>query len=198
LLRDGITAAIAGACEAIVRLLRSRFDPAEFGAPRWIFRFMSLKTSCAPWTRVFRCFSTGFITTDTTHSVGTNPPGRQPRAYEMPVDVHFLLTAWRRKLRSARDCGMDDAGPGGLSDPDLGPAQCLPPGVFLPDEGVDVGPGQLSVRYVSHLGVMINHVYQLSVPYQMRVLQIESELVVPQDRRYKSEFLIIGSQLNGV
>ena len=50
------------------------------------------------------------------------------------------------------------------------------PGVFHDDESVEVTLAELTTEDLFHIWeVMINHVYQLSVPYVARVVQIESE-----------------------
>ena len=51
------------------------------------------------------------------------------------------------------------------------------PGVFQDDEAVEVTLAELTTEDLFHIWeVMINHVYQLSVPYVARVVQIESKL----------------------
>jgi hypothetical protein len=176
------TAAIAGACEAIVRLLRSRFDPAEFGGATLDFQVYVAEDFVRPMDEgvslfLYRIYHNG---TQRIPSGRIRPDGSHERT-KLPVDVHFLLTAWAKKASLQHEIAgwmmrvLEDS-------PTLtsGLLNAYRPGVFLPDESVDVGPGQLSVEDMFHIWeVMINHVYQLSVPYQMRVLQIESELVIP-------------------
>ena len=49
------------------------------------------------------------------------------------------------------------------------------PGVFYDDEAVEVTLAELTTEDLFHIWeVMINHVYQLSVPYVARMVQIES------------------------
>jgi hypothetical protein len=51
------------------------------------------------------------------------------------------------------------------------------PGVFYPEETVEVGLAQLSTEDLFDIwDVIIRHVYQLSVPYVARVVRIESTL----------------------
>jgi hypothetical protein len=53
--------------------------------------------------------------------------------------------------------------------------------VFQPEETVEISLAQLSVEDMFHIWeVIINHVYQLSVPYVARVVQIESKIVTAQ------------------
>ena len=55
------------------------------------------------------------------------------------------------------------------------------PDVFFPDETVEVSLAQLSVEDMFNIwDVMIRHVYELSVPYVARVVQIDSTLSYPQ------------------
>jgi hypothetical protein len=55
------------------------------------------------------------------------------------------------------------------------------PDVFFPDETVAVSLAQLSVEDMFNIwDVMIHHVYQLSVPYVARVVELESTLTIAQ------------------
>jgi hypothetical protein len=108
------------------------------------------------------------------------PPGRivdgQRQRTKLPVDMHFLLTAWARTASRQHEIAgwmmrvMED-------NPIL-PAALLnayQPDVFHEDEGVEVGLAELTTEDLFHIWeVMIQHVYQLSVPYMARRIEIES------------------------
>jgi len=111
------------------------------------------------------------------------PPGRllpsgERQRSKLPLDVHFLLTAW------AKTAGLQHEIAGWmmrtLEDHPILPAGLLNAyrgGVFHPDEGVEVALTQLSVDDMFHIWeVMIRNVYQLSIPYVARMVQIESKL----------------------
>jgi hypothetical protein len=68
-----------------------------------------------------------------------------------------------------------------LEDNPIVPASLLNayrPDVFQPDEAVEVVLGDLATEDMFRIWeVMVQHVYQLSVPYVARMLQIESSLM---------------------
>jgi hypothetical protein len=92
------------------------------------------------------------------------------------VDLHFLLTAWAQKASLQHEIAgwmmrvMEDNA--SLPASVLNTYQS---DVFHPEEGIEIGLTELSVEDMFHVWeVMIRHVYQLSVPYQARMLEIES------------------------
>ena len=171
--------AIAGTCEAIVRLLRSRFDPQQFDGATLDFQVYVAGDFLTPMDEgvslfLYRVYHNG---TQRTPAGRVLPDGRQQRT-KLPADLHFLLTAWAKKASLQHEIAgwmmrvLEDTP---TLTPDL--LNAYRSDVFRPDETVDIAPGQLSVEDMFHIWeVMINHVYQLSVPYQARMLEIESEL----------------------
>jgi len=168
--------AIASTCEAIVRLLRSNFDPADFNNATLDFQVYVADNFLQPMDQgvsvlLYRVYHNG------THRT---PPGRivdgQRQRTKLPVDLHFLLTAWARTASRQHEIAgwmmrvMED-------NPIL-PAALLnayQPDVFHEDEGVEVGLAELTTEDLFHIWeVMIQHVYQLSVPYMARRIEIES------------------------
>ncbi len=93
------------------------------------------------------------------------------------MDLHFLfLTAWAQKASLQHEIAgwmmrvMEDNA--SLPASVLNTYQS---DVFHPEEGIEIGLTELSVEDMFHVWeVMIRHVYQLSVPYQARMLEIES------------------------
>jgi hypothetical protein len=176
------TRAIAGACEAIVRLLRTRFDPQDFGGATLDFQVYVAEDFARPMEEgvslfLYRIYHNG---TQRIPAGRLLPDGSRERT-KLPVDLHFLLTAWAKKASLQHEIAgwmmrvLEDTP---TLTPDL--LNAYRAGVFFPEEAVDMAPAQLSVEDMFHIWeVMINHVYQLSVPYQARLLQLESGLIIP-------------------
>ena len=157
-------AAIAGTCEAVVRLLRSNYDPAKFNGAMLDFQVYVANDFITPMEEgvslfLYRIYQNG---TNRTPAGRLLPDGTR-QATMLPLDLHFLLTAWAKNATL--------------------PASMLnayQPNVFRPDEGVDLTFTELSVEDMFRVWeTMIGHVYQLSVPYQARMLEIESLVSVP-------------------
>ena len=93
-----------------------------------------------------------------------------------------MLTAWAKQAALQHEIAgwlmrtMED-------NPILYPSllNSYKPDVFYPDETVAVSLAQLSVEDMFDIWeVMIRHVYQLSVPYVARVVELESTLSLTQ------------------
>ena len=169
-------AGIAGTCEAIVRLLRSNFDPAEFNNATLDFQVYVADNFLQPMDQgvsllLYRVYHNG------THRT---PPGRvvngQQQRTKLPVDLHFLLTAWAKTASRQHEIAgwMMRV----LEDNPILPASLLnayQPDVFPEEEAVEVSLAELTTEDLFHIWeVMIQHVYQLSVPYVARRVEIES------------------------
>jgi hypothetical protein len=171
---------IAGTCEAIVRVLRSNFDPAEFNNATLDFQVYVADNFLQPMDQgvsllLYRIYHNGSHRT---------PPGRIVNGVrqrtKLPVDLHFLLTAWAKTASRQHEIAgwmmrvMED-------NPIL-PASVLnayQPGVFPAEEGVEVALAELTTEDMFHIWeVMIQHVYQLSVPYVARRVEIESAQLI--------------------
>lgn len=169
--------AIASTCEAVVRLLRANYDPAEFNRATLDFQVFVAEDFQRPMEEgvsvfLYRIYHNG------NHRIPSGrllPDGRR-QATKLPLDLHFLLTAWAKKASLQHQIAgwmmrvMED----NASIPSS-VLNAYHPNVFRPDEGVEIGLTELSVEDMFHVWeVMINHVYQLSVPYQARMIEIES------------------------
>jgi Pvc16 N-terminal domain len=169
--------AIASTCEAVVRLLRSNFNPAEFNNATLDFQVYVADNFLQPMDQgvsllLYRVYHNGSHRT---------PPGRivgnQRQRTKLPLDLHFLLTAWAKTASRQHEIAgwMMRV----LEDNATLPAALLnayQPDVFQDDETVDVTLAELTTEDLFHIWeVMINHVYQLSVPYVARVVQLESK-----------------------
>ncbi|MCB8983630.1 MAG: DUF4255 domain-containing protein [Ardenticatenaceae bacterium] len=109
------------------------------------------------------------------------PPGRiapngQRYHPQLPLDLHFLLTAWGRSasLQQSIVGWMMRV----LEDTPIMPVGLLNrvmPGVFNPSETVELTLGELSTDDLFHLWeILPQQRYQLSIPYTARNVRIES------------------------
>jgi hypothetical protein len=170
-------AAIASTLEAIVRVLRAAYDPADFngavldfqvyvsddfthpmeqGVSLFLYRIYPSASSRAPQGRLL-------------------PDGRRQRT-KLPLDLHFMATAWARKASLQHEIAgwmmrvLEDAA---VLSGDL--LNAPRPGVFQPGEMVTLSHTDLSVEDTFRIWeTVVGHAYQLSVPYVARTLEIES------------------------
>ena len=168
--------AIASTCEAVVRLLRSNVQPGDFNNATLDFQVYVADNFLQPMDQgvsvlLYRVYhNTSYRT----------PPGRvvagQRQRTKLPVDLHFLLTAWAKTASRQHEIAgwMMRV----LEDNPILPASLLnayQPDVFQDDEGVEVLLTELATEDLFRIWeVMIQHVYQLSVPYVARMVEIES------------------------
>jgi hypothetical protein len=175
-------AAIAGTCEAVVRLLRSNYDPTKFNGALLDFQVYVANDFTTPMEEgvsvfLYRIYQNG---TNRTPAGRLLPDGTR-QATMLPVDLHFLLTAWAKKASLQNEIAgwMMRV----MEDNATLPASMLnayQPNVFQPNEAVDLTFTELSVEDMFRVWeTMIGHVYQLSVPYQARMLEIESLVSIP-------------------
>lgn len=189
--------AIAGACEAIVRLLRASYDPDQFNGATLDFQVYVSENFQHPMTEgvsvlLYRVYH---------NAANRTPPGRvvggERRRPKLPLDVHLLLTAWAKTACRQHEIAgwmmrvLED-------HPILPPAilNAYRSDVFQPDETVEVVLGDLGTEEMFRIWeVMIQHVYQLSVPYVARVVNIEStlsQLVAPGVRERELGLQVLG------
>jgi hypothetical protein len=173
--------AIAATTEAIIRLLRSSYDPAQFSAPL-DFKVYVESDFLTPMDEgvsllLYRIFPDG------THRT---PPGRidsngQRGPTKLPLELHFLLTAWATTASQQHEIAgwmMRTLEDNAVLTPSL--LNAYKPDVFYPEETVEIVLAQLSTEDLFAIwDVIIRHVYQLSVPYVARVVRIESTLTLP-------------------
>ena len=109
--------------------------------------------------------------------VGRRSESGAPLQPQLPVDVHFILTAW------APDASLQQGITGWMmrtmDDHRVLPPGLLnrmAPGVFREDETVEVLDGELVSEDLFRLWELLGSVtYQLSVPYVARNIRLESE-----------------------
>lgn len=170
-------AGIANVMEALVRLLRSSYDPDDFDGAVLDFQVYVSDDFDRPMDQgvslfLYRVYHNGSVRTPQGRVL---EDGRRQRP-RLPLDLHFLATAWAPRaslqheiagwmLRVLEDHPILTAG---LLNSYRG-------GVFQPEETVTVTPADLSVEEVFRIWeVMLEHAYQLSVPYVARTLELES------------------------
>lgn len=177
--------AIANVMEALVRLLRANYDQAEFGGPLLNFQVYSASNFEQPMEQgvslfLYRVYHNGSIRRPQGR---IDDAGRRERP-RLPLDLHFLATAWGPQpafqqrvagwlMRVFEDHPILTAGLlNGLVDDAVSPNTAP---VFRPDESVTLAPTDLSVEEVFRIWeVMVEHSYQLSVPYVIRTLELDS------------------------
>ncbi len=178
--------AIAATCEAVVRLLRSNYNPVNFDGALLDFQVYVANDFTTPMEEgvsvfLYRIYQNGTNRTP----AGRLLPNGTRQATKLPLDLHFLLTAWAKKASLQNEIAgwMMRV----MEDNATLPASMLnayQPNVFGPDEGVDLTFTELSVEDMFRVWeTMIGHTYQLSVPYQARMIEIESFETVAQEGR---------------
>jgi hypothetical protein len=170
-------AAVAGTMEAVVRLLRASYDPGEFNGAVLDFQVYVSDDFTHPMEQgvslfLYRIYPNGSARAPSGRLL---PDGRKQRT-RLPLDLHFMATAWARKASLQHEIAgwMMRV----LEDNPILPAGLLNsyrPAVFQPEETVTLSLTDLSVEDTFRIWeVMIDHAYQLSVPYVARTLDVES------------------------
>ena len=173
------TSAISATTESVIRLLRSSYNPADFNNATLNFQVYVANDFLNPMDEgvsllLYRIYHDG---------TNRNPPGRlQPNGQrgktKLPLELHFMLTAWAKQASLQHEIAgwmmrtLED-------NPVLYPSllNSYKPGVFHPEETIEIALAQLSVEDMFNIwDVIIHHVYQLSVPYVARVVELESSL----------------------
>jgi hypothetical protein len=171
--------AIAATTEAIIRLLRSSYDPQQFNNAAFEFQVYVANDFSNPMDEgvsllLYRIFQDG---------TNRTPPGRlQPSGLrgptKLPLELHFLLTAWAKTASVQHELAgwmMRTLEDNAVLSTSL--LNSYKPDVFYPEETVEIALAQLSTEDLFDIwDVMIRHVYQLSVAYVARVVRIESTL----------------------
>jgi hypothetical protein len=173
--------AIAAVSDALVHLLESQYDPADFDGSQLQFKVYVAKEFAQPMEAGVSCFLYRIYTNGTYRvpagRIGVD--GRRQRT-QLPVDLHFLLTAW------AKDASLQHTIAGWMMRI-LEDTPSLPAGllnhrygeVFRPNETVEVALTELSTEELFRIWeVIVNNAYQISVPYVARVVRIESGRVL--------------------
>ena len=176
--------AITAVSDALVHLLQSQFDPADFDGHQLQFRVYLAKDFAHPMDAGVSVFLYRVYPNGSQRRVGARltSEGRRLRA-PISLDLHFLLTAWAQDASLQHSIAgwmmraLEDTPnlPSGLLNHRFG-------GSFHPDESVEIGITELSTEELFRIWeVIVNNAYQISVPYVARVVRIESLRPVPAD-----------------
>ena len=185
--------AIASVCEAVVNLLRSNYRPEYFNHELQfdVYTRHDFSNAMEAGVSVFlyRIYHNG------THRIpqATLGPNGERRMTQLPLDIHFLLTAW------ARGASLQNTIAGWMMRV-LEDTPILQPGIlnykwaaFSPNETVEISLTQLSTEDILRIwDTLIQDKYQLSVPYLARNVRIDSNITKPAgskilDREFQLE-----------
>jgi hypothetical protein len=181
--------AIAAVSETVKFVLQDNFDKTDFDNNDLQFEiflagdFSAKKLSAGVSVFLYRVYPSG----NSRRPAGRlSAEGRRERP-QLPLDLHFLLTAWAADASLAhRIVGymmrvMEDFSilPASLLNSVID-EKVLPP-VFHPDEAVEVVPSELINEDLLRLWQdLVQHEYELSVPYVARNVYIESRMVLTE------------------
>ncbi len=178
---------VAAVSEAVVELLQARYQaaPQYFNTPIEFKIYMAkdfVQPTMAAGVSLFlyRIFPNGAL-----RSLRGRPgPDGQQYRNQLPLDLHFILTAW------AQDPSLQHLIAGWMMRM-IEDAPILPPGLlnqnypnlFSADEGVAITAADLSTEELLRMWeVMVENSYQISVPYVARFVKIDSDLPVETGR----------------
>ena len=174
--------AITGVCDAIVRLLRLNYDAADFNNELQFQVYLSDNFS-QPMSAGVSLFLYR-VTHNGTHRSprGRIHSGNTRFRSQLPIDIHFLLTAW------GKDASLQHRIVGWmmrtLEDNPILPVGLLnsgTPDTFRPDEMVEVGLTEMTNEEMFRLWeIMVQNSYQISIPYVARMVMIESTQTVDE------------------
>jgi hypothetical protein len=178
-----LTSAISATTESVIRLLRSSYNPADFNNATLDFQVYVANDFINPMDEgvsllLYRIYHDGSPRTP----AGRVQPNGQRGRTKLPLELHFMLTAWAKQASLQHEIAgwmMRTLEDNPVFYPSL--LNTYKPGVFYPDETVEVSLAQLSVEDMFNIwDVIIHHDYQLSVPYVARVVYLESTLTTQE------------------
>ena len=178
--------AVPAVTEAVIELLQADYLAApQFFNNELEFKIYLAKDFTQPMAAgvslfLYRIYPNG---TQRTPRGRPGPQGQQYRN-QLPLDLHFILTAW------AQDASLQHLIAGWMMRM-IEDTPILPPGLlnqkfpnlFAPDESVAITPAELSTEELLRMWeVIVNAVYQVSIPYVARYVKIDSSLPVETGR----------------
>jgi Pvc16 N-terminal domain len=170
--------AIGSVAEAVAGLLAQTWQPSLLNNIDLTFDVYQGKDFHTPMTAGVSVFVYQVCVNKVQRTLPPADPGyRRP----LPIDISLLLTAWAQDASSEHDIlgwamrTIDD-------NPILssGFLNSAIPGVFRPDETVELVPAELTNEEVFQLWQVLPNSLQLSAPYVARVVRLESTLSVPE------------------
>jgi hypothetical protein len=186
--------AVAAITEAVMYLLESRYAPAKFDGNQLEFKVYLARDFEQPMDAGVSLFLYRIYTNDTHRTPkGRIDPNGQRYRTQLPLDLHFLLTAW------GKDASLQHTIAGWmmrvLEDVPVFPAGLLNKSVsnvFHPDETVEISLTQLTTEELFRIWEVIgNNAYQISVPYVARYIKIESERLLVEGEAIQERTLDI-------
>ncbi len=169
--------AIYAIAEAIIRQLRAEVRPGDFDGAVEFGIYGSSDFSDTPIANgvslfLYRILPNGIRRTP---PGGIGADGRQqlPR---LPIEIHFLMTVWagqpslQHALAGWMMRAMED-----MSLLDSSTLNAAVPGTFRPEETVEISLSDLRTEDLLRIyEVLSPNLYQLSIPYMARVIEIEA------------------------
>lgn len=172
--------AITAVCDAVMYLLRSSYDPADFDQ-ELEFRVYTARDFAQPIEAGVSLFLYRIFREGTQRSpAGRLGPNGDRHYAQLPLELHFLLTAWGREASLQHTIAgwmmrtLEDAPilPAGLLNARM-------EGVFEPAEHVELLMSELMTEDLLHIWeVFGQNSYELSVPYMARSVRIASTRTV--------------------
>lgn len=175
--------AIETVSEALGSLLLLGYDPEDFGGHRVDVLPYAAADFADPMARGVSLY----LYRITINGANRTPAGRRSvhgeRAYpRLPIDLHYLATVW------AADAATQHRITGWMmrtfEDAPILPhgfLEALNPGVFDPDEAVELVAGDLPNEDLFRIWETVTELpYRLSIPYVARNVRIRSRLVVDE------------------
>ena len=176
--------AIAGVCNAVIELLRSSYDD-DFNNELEFKVYLARDFADPSYTTGVSLFLYRVFPNSNPRSpAGRLSPEGQRYKTQLPLDLHFVLTAW------ASDASLQHTLIGWmmrvLEDNPVLPSALLSavaPNVFRPDETIEISLGELSNDDMLTVWEnLVPNAYQLSIPYVARGVRIESRQVISGGR----------------
>lgn len=169
--------AIYAVAEAIVRQLRAEVRPGDFDAEVEFGVYGSADFADTPIANGVSLFLYRILPNGLRRNppAGFGPDGRRLPT-RLPIEIHFLMTVWagQASLQHALAGWMMRA----MEDMSLLTASSLnaaAPGVFGADETVEIALSDLRTEDLLRIyEVLSPNLYQLSVPYVARILDIDA------------------------
>jgi len=170
--------AIGSVAEAVARLLGQAWQPDLLNGAEAQFEVYQGKDFHTPMDTGVSVFVYQ-VSVDKVQR--TLPPAAPHHRRPLPLDIWLLLTAWATNVSTEHALlgwamrAIDD-------NPILssGFLNAYIPGVFRPEETIELAPAELTNDEVFQLWQVLPNSLQLSVPYVARVVRVESELTVAQ------------------
>lgn len=161
----------------MIQLLRSSYRAEDFGGHELEFKVYAAQDFTSPMQAGVSLFLYRIVQNGThrTPAGPVGPDGKRQRTL-LPVELHFLLTAWGRQpsLQNTIAGWMMRV----LEDTPSVPSGLLNatyPEVYRPHETLEVVLGEMSSEDLFHLwDLLTEQGYQLSVPYVARIIRLES------------------------